>query len=170
MSGVHPAAAGESATRRTVALLARWAVGGFFLYSGIAKTGNPVEFLKLLRLYDFTAVPLVLNLIAATLPWFEIVCGLLLLTGVAVRGTALVVTALLIPFTAGVLRRALALQAAKALPFCAVRFDCGCGMGEVAICYKLVENSLLLAGALWLVFARSSPLALRHQLVRETAP
>lgn len=141
--------------------VARLGLGGFFLYSGLAKALHPVEFLKLLRLYDFTDASVVLNVIAATLPWFEVVCGAALVFGIAVRGTALVTLALLVPFTGVVLRRALALQAAQAIPFCAVRFDCGCGMGEVAICYKLVENALLIGAALWLL--ASFPQRLRWQ-------
>jgi uncharacterized membrane protein YphA (DoxX/SURF4 family) len=89
------------------------------------------------------ASPLGLNAIAAGLPWFEVFCGLLLVAGVAVRGTALMALAMLIPFTLIVLRRALAIAAAQGLPFCAVKFDCGCGTGEVVICHKLAENGLL---------------------------
>ena len=36
------------------------------------------------------AIPVLLNSIAAALPWFEVVCGGLLLAGVAVRGSALI--------------------------------------------------------------------------------
>ena len=58
----------------------------------------------------------------------------------------------------------MALQAATGTPFCAIRFDCGCGTGEVVICPKLVENTLLtLAGAI-LVGARSTYGALRHRV------
>jgi hypothetical protein len=45
------------------------------------------------------------------------------------------------------------LQAAGQLPFCAVRFDCGCGAGEVGICSKLLENGLLILLSLWLLIA-----------------
>jgi uncharacterized membrane protein YphA (DoxX/SURF4 family) len=149
-----------------LATAARVALGAFFIYSGVAKTLNPAEFLKLLRLYEITDIPAVLTFIAAALPWFETFCGLLLLTGVAVRGTALVALAMLAPFTVVVLRRALALQAAESLPFCAVRFDCGCGMGEVGICAKLLENGILIALAAGLIFAGNSALAIRHALIR----
>jgi len=49
-------------------------------------------------------------------PWFEVFCGLLLLTGVAVRGTALTLLLMLVPFTLLVFRRALLLQVAQAIP------------------------------------------------------
>jgi uncharacterized membrane protein YphA (DoxX/SURF4 family) len=111
----------------TSAVLARWLLGALFLYMGLSKALHPVDFLKLLRQYDLTQSSLLLNSMAAALPWFEVFCGLLLLAGIAVRGTALTLLVMLVPFTGVVLHRALLLQAALNIPFCAVKFDCGCG-------------------------------------------
>jgi uncharacterized membrane protein YphA (DoxX/SURF4 family) len=146
-------------------LLARLLVGGLYIYMGLNKALHPVEFLKLVRQYEMVNTPLLLNLIAAGLPWFEVICGLLLLGGVAVRGAALWSVAMLLPFTTIVFQRALAIQAANPQPFCAIRFDCGCGAGEVFICYKLVENGLLILGSLVLLM-RASPWCLRDPLFR----
>src|SRR5208282_6836420 len=104
-------------------------LGAAFLYLGLNKALHPVEFLKLVRQYDVTNDVLLLNSIAAALPWFEAFCGLLLLVGIAVRGTALISAVMLVPFTLLVVHRALLLQAALNIPFCAVKFDCGCGTG-----------------------------------------
>jgi uncharacterized membrane protein YphA (DoxX/SURF4 family) len=133
------------------AVLARWAVGALFVYMGLKKAMHPEEFLKLTRQYGMVDSPFLLNSIAAGLPWFETFCGLLLLAGIAVRGTALTLVAVLVPFTGLVLRRALALQALRAIPFCAVKFDCGCGAGEVFICGKLAENVVLIMLSGWLL-------------------
>lgn len=146
--------------------LARWLLGGLFLYMGLDKALHPVEFLKLLRQYDVVQSHLLLNLTAATLPWFEVCCGLLLLAGVAVRGTALVLGAMLVSFTAMVLQRAVVIHAAGGMPFCAIKFDCGCGTGEVFICRKLVENTLLTLLAAALVRSRKRSLCLRHALAK----
>ena len=78
------------------------------------------------------------------------------MAGVAVRGSALMLLCLLVPFTLVVLQRALALQSMLAIPFCAVKFDCGCGTGEVWICRKLVENGLLILLSGWLLMAERS--------------
>jgi hypothetical protein len=78
------------------------------------------------------------------LPWFEVVCGLLLLGGIGVRGSALMLLVMLVPFSLIVLQRALAIQTAQAIPFCAIRFDCGCGAGEVIVCHKLLENAFFI--------------------------
>ena len=108
-----------------------------------------------------------LVLIGALLPWFEVCCALLLLTGVAVRGSALLLVLMLIPFTVVVIRRALAIHAAGDIPFCAIKFDCGCGTGEVLICRKIVENALLTFISLALVFCRQSRFSLRHSIAEE---
>src|SRR6266478_5841367 len=93
-----------------VALAARWILGGIFVYMGLTKALHPVDFLKILRQYQMTESHILLNVIAAALPWFEVVCGLLLLTGVAVRGAASLSLAMLIPFTLIVLNRAMGIH------------------------------------------------------------
>jgi uncharacterized membrane protein YphA (DoxX/SURF4 family) len=150
-------------------LAARWLLGALFIHTGLEKALDPVAFLKLVRQYDLVQTPLLLNSIAAGLPWFEAFCGALLLLGIAVRGTALTLTALLIPFTALVWHRALVLQAAKAIPFCAVKFDCGCGTGEVFICGKLLENFGLILLCLWLLSGRGRGCAIRYTLTSDSS-
>ena len=71
---------------------------------------------------------------------------------------------LLVPFTLIVLRHALALHAASPMPFCAIKFDCGCGAGEIYICRKLAENSVLTLLSLGLILTRARPSCLRHSL------
>lgn len=149
------------------ALVARWALGLVFIYMGLSKAMAPEQFLKLLRQYDLFSQPFLLNSIAATLPWFEVFCGLLLLAGVAVRGTALVLILMLVPFSAVVLRRALAIAAAEHQSFWTVRFDCGCGAGEVLIWLKLLENTLQCLVAIALLCGYGRRLALRFALLRE---
>jgi len=141
-----------SPTARTVGdvatVLIRWVLGALFVYMGLTKALHPVDFLKLVHQYDLVHDYRLLNAIASALPWFEVFCGLLLLAGVAVRGSALLLIAMLVPFTWIVFQRALSMQAALHIPFCAVKFDCGCGGGEVFICRKLLENLVLLALAI----------------------
>ena len=149
-----------------LALLARWLLGAVFIYMGLNKALQVVDFLKLVRQYDIVSNPALLNSIAATLPWFEIFCGLLLLTGVAVRGAALMLLVMLVPFSLIVLKHGLALAAAKAVPFCAVKFDCGCGTGEVITCHKLAENCSLIFLSAWLLGGRGRQLCARFSLIR----
>jgi uncharacterized membrane protein YphA (DoxX/SURF4 family) len=81
---------------------------------GLSKALHPDLFLKLVRQYEVTSNPYLLNAIASGLPWFEVFCGVLLVAGVAVRGAALVLLVLLAGFTPLILRRALGLAAACA--------------------------------------------------------
>jgi uncharacterized membrane protein YphA (DoxX/SURF4 family) len=144
---------------------ARWLLGLLFVYTGIEKALDPVAFLKLVRQYDLVHIPFFLNTIAGTLPWFEASCGVFLLLGIAVRGTALALVAVLIPFTGVVWHRALILQAANMIPFCAVKFDCGCGTGEVFICAKLLENFCLILLTCGLLLGRGRRFALRYSIL-----
>ena len=173
---MNPAPATRNRTWPSIAgLLARWLLGGLFIYLGLAKALHPVDFLKLVRQYDLTHSAPVLDSIAALLPWFEVACGLLLVAGVAVRGAALVSLLLLIPFTAVVWHRALELQAIKAIPLCMVKFDCGCGHGEEFFCRKLAENLVWMGLAVWLLAGAGRKGCLRYALkkpdpVPEPAP
>ena len=124
--------------------MARLALGVIFLRMGLQKAQHPDEFLKLLHAYGVLERFLPLAWIAALLPWFEATCGVLLLLGWRVRGTLPLVAGMLGVFSLLVLQRALALSGATGMPLCAIRFDCGCGNGEVAVCRKLLENGLLL--------------------------
>ncbi|HVM50284.1 MAG TPA: MauE/DoxX family redox-associated membrane protein [Candidatus Acidoferrum sp.] len=153
------------------AQVARFWLAAVFIYMGLSKAlPEPEAFLKLVRHYHLVNAPVLLNSVAAALPWFEVYCGLLLLLGVAVRGTAVNLIAMLVPFTLAVLRRAIEVAAVKGIPFCAVKFDCGCGAGEVFICHKLMENSTLLLLAAWLLTGRGHRLCLRYSLLRARKP
>jgi uncharacterized membrane protein YphA (DoxX/SURF4 family) len=150
-------------------VLGRWWLGAVFIYMGLNKAlPHPEHFLELVRQYHLVSNSFLLNSIAAALPWFEVYCGLLLLLGVAVRGSGLVIAGMLVPFTLMVLRRALDIAADKAISFCAVKFDCGCGAGEVLICHKLVENSVLLLLSAWMLTGHGRALCLRFSLFRAT--
>jgi len=134
---------------------------------GLSKALHPVEFLKLVREYDMVSGPLLLNSIAGALPWFEVYCGILLVLGVAVRGTGVVVISMLVPFTLVVIRRAMSIATTKGIAFCAVKFDCGCGNGEVLICGKVLENSGLILLSLWLLAGYGKQLCVRYNLFRK---
>ena len=149
---------------------ARCALGCAMIYFGLGKAANPVDFLKILREYGLTQNPWLLNSVAALLPWLEVVCGALLLGGIAVRGTAVVTGVLLVAFTLVVSVRAVAMHQAGDLPFCAIKFNCGCGSGEVMICRKLLENGALILSSILACTGPAARFCLRHQLVRSPSP
>ena len=147
------------------AVLARWLLGALFVYMGLTKALHPEQFLNLLREYDLVRNYYAMNVIATALPWFEVLCGLLLLGGIAVRGTALLLAGMLAFFTVIVIHRAVGIQAAQAIPFCSVKFDCGCGGGPEFICAKVPQNAGMFLLALWLLAGRGRALCLRYSLL-----
>ena len=151
-----------------LSLASRLVLAGLFVYMGFTKAMDPAAFLKLVRQYELTSNSLLLNSIAAALPWFEVFCGLMLLAGVGVRGTAFLVLLMLVPFTIVVLRRALVISDLQHIAFCAVRFDCGCGAGEVLICHKLLENVLLMVLACGPLAGYGRRFAARFRLLAST--
>lgn len=133
-------------TAGQIALVAgRLLLGAAFIYLGVMKAMDPVDFLKQVRAYEWISQPLLLNSVAIILPWLEMVCGLLLIAGVALRGAALVTLTLLVAFTLAVANRGMALAEQQDTRLCVIKFDCGCGSGEVFVCHKLAENTLLIA-------------------------
>ena len=164
----------SSSTRQALILdiaaaLARWSLGLCFVYMGLVKAWDPKPFITLVAQYDVVTNPYLLNLISGLLPWFEVFCGLLILAGVAVRGSALMLLLMLVPFTLLILKRGVALAGAKSA-LCAVKFDCGCGNGEVWVCHKLTENCLLILFAAWLFSGRGRRWCARFSLFPPETP
>lgn len=126
-------------------LVARLVLGVMMLRMGWSKAWSPESFLKLLREYEMfpDAAYAVQNLIAVTLPWVEIVCGVLLLVGLLIRGSSLALLVLLTVFTIVIAIRAWGIHTTEGLPLCDIHFDCGCGGGDVYMCRKLPENAVL---------------------------
>lgn len=132
-------------------IVARLIVGGVFIWLAIGKIEKPIEFLKVIREYHVIPPSLFVlhNLTAVALPWIEIFAGVCLVLGLWLRGSALLLLLLLLFFTIAIARRALGVYQAGGIPFCGIKFDCGCGGGtEIYICDKLRENVALIGLAL----------------------
>ncbi len=134
----------HSQGRRIAGVSARAILGLLFIAMGLHKALDPADFLKAVHDYGWLDRSVSLTWVAALLPWFEVVCGGLLLIGLRIRGTAFLVFGMLALFSGLVLQRALHLHQTTGVPFCGIRFDCGCGNGEVLVCRKLMENTLLM--------------------------
>jgi uncharacterized membrane protein YphA (DoxX/SURF4 family) len=153
-------------------LLTRVVLAGLFLYMGTVKVLDPVEFLKLIREYHLVpeSPPVFLNLMAVVFPWVEVVCALTLLSGLSVRGASVTLLALLMVFTGAVLLRSLSMYGSGGVAYCDIKFDCGCGSGDVYICSKLLENSGLIVLALIGMLSRSRRFCLSTVLLRGPQP
>ncbi len=123
-------------------LAARLVLGVTFLVMGWEKGWDPVAFLKLLREYEM--IPdgfyVIQNIISVVLPWIEVVCGVALILGVCIRGSALSLLLLLTFFTVLIIYRATMIHLSQGIPFWGIHFDCGCGGGDVHMYRKIPEN------------------------------
>jgi uncharacterized membrane protein YphA (DoxX/SURF4 family) len=78
-------------------LVLRLLLGSFFVYASLDKIWSPAAFARIV--YQWQVVgPVPSNLVAVTLPWVELVAGLLLIAGVWKRESALVVALMLVVF------------------------------------------------------------------------
>lgn len=72
----------------------RMILGTIFIWSSIDKISHPEEFIKVVESYKI--LPFALAVIfAVSLPWIELICGLLLIAGTYTRSSALVLTSML---------------------------------------------------------------------------
>jgi len=86
---------------RWVALIAALALGGFFIAASWHKIEDPPDFAK--AVFNFKLVPWqAINATAIYLPWFELLAGLAVLTGLGRRGGAFAIAALLCVFIAAI--------------------------------------------------------------------
>ena len=127
-----------------LAIIARIALGGWFIYSGGIKVfGTGLDrFTRDIANYQLVAPPL--DAIAAyTVPWFEIVAGLCLMVGILRRGAILTLAGLVAVF-AVCIGWAWAHQ---------LDISCGCHGGDAPIQYwhKVAEFAgyWLVCGWLW---------------------
>jgi putative oxidoreductase len=78
-------------------LMLRVLLGTFFVYASLDKIWNPAAFAKIV--YQWQVVgPVPSNLVAVTLPWVELLAGLLVLAGIWRRESALVMALMLVVF------------------------------------------------------------------------
>jgi putative oxidoreductase len=96
-------------------VVVRLVLGGIFLYAGFTKIGDPTAFAGAIASYRI--LPYLGNyLVAAILPWLEVLCGLLLITDYRTRAAASCVAILNLVFMA-----ALVSTIVRGLDI-----DCGC--------------------------------------------
>ena len=73
------------------------ALGIFFVVASLPKLGDPPSFAHMV--YNYRIVPGVLiNLMALTMPWIELLCGLALILGIWKDGARTIIAALLLVF------------------------------------------------------------------------
>ena len=100
---------------RYVLLISRIILGLTFIWAAAGKIGQAELFADLIFSYQILPYYLV-NITAIVLPWIELLCGILLMVGFKVRGSALLISLMLAAFLL-----ALGINIARG-----VDMDCGC--------------------------------------------
>ena len=78
-------------------LIVRVFIGIVFIYASIDKIAAPAQFARIIYNYHIMPANLI-NLLALTLPWIEIVCGILLIVGIYKDGSILIINVMLLVF------------------------------------------------------------------------
>jgi uncharacterized membrane protein YphA (DoxX/SURF4 family) len=134
-----PAANTRANWPRWLMLAGRLLLGGVFVYAAYVKLRQPwMLFAMSINSYEMVSETTA-KLLAQSLPWFELLLGIILLTGWALRWTATVAAGLLVFFFSAMLRAYLKNLA----------IFCGCfGVGEKLGPLTLTRDGALSALAL----------------------
>ncbi|MEM7623246.1 MAG: DoxX family protein [Planctomycetota bacterium] len=128
----------------------RLALGGLFLWAGFLKAADPQAFafaIKGYGLLEGAGAGHVIRLMAYTIPWAEIICGLLIVSGAWTRGAAMFLAIQLGLFTVA---NALVLEK-EIKCSCFGDSDPFCGDAAIGWCH-IIRNSSMLAAALLLAW------------------
>jgi uncharacterized membrane protein YphA (DoxX/SURF4 family) len=98
-----------------VQVLCRFILGGVFIYASLDKITHPHAFANIIANYQMLP-GILITLPALVLPWLEMISGLFLVAGIFKRASALILSSLLLMFTA-----AIAINLIRG-----ITFDCGC--------------------------------------------
>jgi len=132
-------------------LLSRIVIGFLFIYAGIVKIADPESFAR--SILNFKVLPeYLVNLAAIIIPWIELISGILLLFGIAVRENALIIMHLLGIFIILIIVSI----------FRGLNIDCGCfgtSSGNSIGISKIIEDVLMLLPVIQLFFFGSGSLA-----------
>ena len=129
-------------THPNTALIARIILGCVFIYASLDKINHPDLFAEVV--YNYQLLPdSAVNLVAIWLPWLELVCGALLLSGIWIQGSISVLGGLMLIFIS-----AMGISLARGLDI-----YCGCfttqGTDPITI-LSLFRESLFLLLAFYL--------------------
>ena len=130
----------QSKAVKAVVLILRIALGAIFIYAAYTKLTESWR-LFAAGIASYEVLPMwAVELLARTLPWFELLVGLLLIVGRWLRVSTVATSALLLVFFSLMVRAY----------FKGMTIDCGCfGPGETISWKTLLRDGGLLAGSLF---------------------
>ncbi len=121
-------------SRKNILLVIRLVLGGVFVWSGILKILDPLQFAQDVSNYQTFPQDLAFA-VALVLPWIELLCGVFLILGVFRLGSTALVSLLLLAF--------LTLIASTLIR--GIDVECGCfGSFSRKVDFKLILTDLVL--------------------------
>ncbi|MDZ7860534.1 MAG: MauE/DoxX family redox-associated membrane protein [Candidatus Krumholzibacteriota bacterium] len=144
----------KKSCRQYLVILARIILAAVFIYAAFGKINKPMLFSQQIKEYGIFDGSFLLYTVAVVLPWIELLCGISLITGIFIRGTSLVLTAINIMFLIFIIYRVLNVMSSGDTAFFEVFFDCGCGFKPTYAWKKILENTALVGLSLILLFSR----------------
>ena len=88
-------------THEYVALALRLYIGGLFIYASMYKISYTAEFAETIASYQLVPYWAV-NVLSVFMPWFELVCGVLLIIGFRAKTAVVLIGGMLVMFTVAV--------------------------------------------------------------------
>jgi uncharacterized membrane protein YphA (DoxX/SURF4 family) len=141
-------------------LLVRFLLGFIFIYAGIEKIIDPAGFAK--SIINYKLLPLFfVNIFAITIPWIELIGGILLIFGIAARENSFIILLLLGIFIAAI----------TVSLFRGLNIDCGCFgtlSGSKIGFQKILENIFLLFLGFHLMYFGEGRFSLQSLLKNDT--
>jgi uncharacterized membrane protein YphA (DoxX/SURF4 family) len=130
----------QSRTVKAAVLILRIALGAIFIYAAYTKLTESWR-LFAAGIASYEVLPMwAVELLARTLPWFELLVGVLLIAGLWLRVSTVSTSALLLVFFSLMVRAY----------FKGMTIDCGCfGPGETISWKTLLRDGGMLAGSLF---------------------
>lgn len=120
-------------------------LGFIFVFAAITKVSDPIGFSQ--SIYNYKLMPdFTINFLAIAFPWIELVAGILLIFGIAVKENSAILSSLLFVFIIAII-----ISIARGL-----NIDCGCFgtvEGSKVGLLKILENfGLLIIGLILMKF------------------
>jgi putative oxidoreductase len=142
-------------------LIFRIILGTLFLLASTSKAVEPAIFAE--EIANYKILPeLLVNIMAITFPWIELICAVFIITGVRLKSATFILGLLLIVFSIGVF-----IAMAKGL-----NINCGCHtqvMAEEIGMTKLIENTGLLLITLYIFFSNGIRFTLERYIVQKSS-
>jgi len=134
----------QSKTVKAAVLILRIALGAIFIYAAYTKLTESWR-LFAAGIASYEVLPMwAVELLARTLPWFELLVGLLLIAGRWLRVSSIATSGLLLVFFSLMVRAY----------FKGMTIECGCfGPGEAISWKTLLRDGSMLAGSLFVTVA-----------------